>query len=196
MGAGEVLRRSVARCAATLVLAAGGLLLVGGAPALADAAHGSVPVPSVPAGPSEPYGGALDNPEDSSLWSDERVLEVSMLVLGTLNGLAFAGAMIVSRFRGSSASETRRALMSRTDRGVASERRQDARGRARAGRSGHAAGRDRRLSAQAQGAVPAGRPVVATPVGGPGTPAPRVPGDLLESAAPMAVSVRPATPRR
>ena len=90
-----------------------GLLL---APVPAFAAD-SVPAP-VPA----PYGGQLDAPDTAGTFDDERVLEVAMLGLGSLNGLAVAGVLLVSRFRGSASSalETRRALMTRTDRGVPS----------------------------------------------------------------------------
>ncbi|MDD7917532.1 hypothetical protein [Actinomycetospora callitridis] len=90
---------------------AGGLLL-GTAPASA-----ADPVPAVPA----PYGGQLDAPDPGGMFDDEQVLEVAMLGLGSLNGLAVAGVLFVNR-RGSAgaALETRRALMARTDRGVPS----------------------------------------------------------------------------
>jgi hypothetical protein len=94
-----------------LAFLAGGLLL-GAAPASA-----ADPVPAVPA----PYGGQLDAPDPGGTFDDEQVLEVAMLGLGSLNGLAVAGVLFVNR-RGSagSALETRRALMARTDRGVPS----------------------------------------------------------------------------
>jgi hypothetical protein len=67
-----------------------------------------------------PYGGALDAPDVAGEFDDEHLLEVAMLGLGSVNGLAFAAVVIVSRFRGSSVAETRRALMARTSRGVPS----------------------------------------------------------------------------
>jgi len=97
---------------------AGGLLL-GTAPASA-----ADPVPAVPA----PYGGQLDAPDPGGTFDDEQMLEVAMLGLGSLNGLAVAGVLFVNR-RGSAgtALETRRALMARTDRGVPSGPRSPAR---------------------------------------------------------------------
>ncbi|MEJ2865002.1 hypothetical protein [Actinomycetospora flava] len=97
-------------------LAVGGLIgsaqLPDPGPALAaDPAPAPAPVP---------YGGALDNPDPGGSFDDSQVLEVAMLALGSLNGLAFAAVVIVSRIRGSSAAETRRALMTRTARGVPS----------------------------------------------------------------------------
>jgi hypothetical protein len=103
---GERARGWVGRVLAGTLLVGGSLLL--GAPmALAG---DPVPVPA-------PYGGALDAPEPGASFDDEQVLEVAMLGLGTVNGLAFAGVVIVSRFRGSSAEATRRALMTRTSQG-------------------------------------------------------------------------------
>jgi hypothetical protein len=90
---------------------AGGLLL-GAAPASA-----ADPVPAVPA----PYGGQLDAPDPGGTFDDEQMLEVAMLGLGSLNGLAVAGVLFVNRRGGAGAAlETRRALMARTDRGVPS----------------------------------------------------------------------------
>ncbi|GAA4750488.1 hypothetical protein [Actinomycetospora chibensis] len=98
-----------------------GFLLLGAAPASA-----ADPVPAVPA----PYGGQLDAPDPGGTFDDERVLEVAMLGLGSLNGLAVAGVLFVNR-RGSagSALATLRALMARTDRGVPSGPRSPARQR-------------------------------------------------------------------
>lgn len=99
---------------------AGGLLL-GAVPALA-----ADPVPVVPA----PYGGQLDAPDPGGTFDDEHMLEVAMLGLGSLNGLAVAGVLFVNRRGGAnSALETRRALMARTDRGVPSGPRSPARRR-------------------------------------------------------------------
>lgn len=101
-------RGSAGRALAVGLLIVASLLL--GAPV---ALAGPDPAPT-------PYGGALEAPDPGSSFDDEHVLEVAMLGLGTVNGLAFAGVVIVSRFRGSSAEETRRALMARTSRGVPS----------------------------------------------------------------------------
>ncbi|MFC5140767.1 hypothetical protein ACFPK1_21200 [Actinomycetospora rhizophila] len=98
------------RIVVVALLALGGLLAA--APAFA-----ADPVPAP--GPA-PYGGALDNPDPGGSFDDSQVLEVAMLGLGAVNGLAFAAVVIHSRFRGSSAAETRRALMTRTTRGVPS----------------------------------------------------------------------------
>ncbi len=101
-----------------LAFLAGGLLL--GAPS----ASAADPVPAVPG----PYGGQLDAPDPGGTFDDEHMLEVAMLGLGSLNGLAVAGVLFVNR-RGSASSalETRRALMARTDRGVPSGPRSPAR---------------------------------------------------------------------
>lgn len=99
----------VVACLATGALL-GGAQLPGTGPVLvAD----TVPAPA-------PYGGALDDPDPGGSFDDSQVLEVAMLGIGALNGLAFAGVVIHSRIRGSSAAETRRALMARTARGVPS----------------------------------------------------------------------------
>lgn len=110
------------RAAAVLGVLAVGLLLgllVGPAPAFA-----ADPVLPAPA----PYGGQLDAPDPGGTFDEEHVLEVAMLGLGSLNGLAVAGVLFVSR-RGSASSalETRRALMARTDAGVPSGPRSPAR---------------------------------------------------------------------
>ena len=68
-----------------------------------------------------PYGGALDLPDPGDSASDDRALEVGMLVVGTVNGLLFVGAMVLSRLRGSSHAATRRALITRTGAGTVSE---------------------------------------------------------------------------
>ena len=94
---------------------AAGVLVTGALLAGAPAALAADPVPA-PA----PYGGALDAPDPGSNFDEEQMLEVGMLGLGTINGLAVAGVVIVSRFRGSSAQATRRALMARTSAGVPS----------------------------------------------------------------------------
>src|SRR3954470_14539437 len=98
------------RVLAGTLLVTGALVL--GTPA-ALAAGDPVPVPA-------PYGGALDAPDPGASFDDEQALELAMLGLGTVNGLAFAGVVIVSRFRGSSAEATRRALMARTSQGIPS----------------------------------------------------------------------------
>ncbi|HEY2225834.1 hypothetical protein [Actinomycetospora sp.] len=79
----------------------------------------------------QPYGGALERIDPGDEVSGEHVLEVAMLTLGTVNGLAFAIAMIGSRLRGPSTAQTRRALIARTGEGVVSESRRDRRERAR-----------------------------------------------------------------
>jgi hypothetical protein len=109
------MRRAFVRAAAVLLLALGGLLALGLTPALA-----TVPGPPIPTGA---YGGQLEAPEPGTTFDDEQMLEVGMLALGSINGLAFAGVVIFSRFRGASAEETRHALMNRTDPGMPSGRR-------------------------------------------------------------------------
>ncbi len=79
----------------------------------------------------QPYGGALEQMDPGDQVSGEKVLEVAMLTLGTVNGLAFAIAMVASRLRGPSTAQTRRALIARTGAGVVSESRRDRRERAR-----------------------------------------------------------------
>jgi hypothetical protein len=90
---------------------------------------GSATAESTP-GP-QPYGGALERVDPGDQVSGEEVLEVAMLTLGTVNGLAFAVAMIASRLRGPSTAQTRRALITRTGAGVVSESRRERRERAR-----------------------------------------------------------------
>jgi hypothetical protein len=102
---------TVGRALAVLALTVGALLLCSPVSLAADPAPAPVPAP---------YGGALDAPEAGDLFSGERALEVAMLALGTVNGLAVAAAVVVSRFRGTNAYATRRALMARTNRGVPS----------------------------------------------------------------------------
>jgi hypothetical protein len=79
----------------------------------------------------QPYGGALERVDPTDQASSEQVLEVAMLTLGTVNGLAFTIAMIASRLRGPSTAQTRRALIARTGAGVVSESRRDRKERAR-----------------------------------------------------------------
>jgi hypothetical protein len=171
-------RRALARGVAVLLLALSGLLALGLNPALAAA-----PAPPVPTGP---YGGQLEAPEPGSTFNDEQMLEVGLLAPGSINGLAFAGVVIVSRFRGASAEETRHALMSRTDPGLPSGRRPRRSRRTRGGaRGGSPASRgDSRggdpvadLSSRSLPFVPH--------QGGPAVPAPRPPaGPALRPAAP------------
>lgn len=107
-----------------------GLLL--GASAAAPAA--SAQETTTPTSTDTPYGGALDLPDPGDVASDDQVLEVGMLVVGTVNGLLFAGAMVLSRLRGSSHAATRRALIARTGAGTVSEAgRRPRRARPRAG---------------------------------------------------------------
>jgi hypothetical protein len=79
----------------------------------------------------QPYGGALDQVDPSDQVTSEEVLEVGMLALGTLNGLAFAVAMVASRLRGPTTAQTRRALITRTGAGTVSESRRERRERER-----------------------------------------------------------------
>jgi hypothetical protein len=119
---GRRLRVLAARLAVVAVLVVGGLFVSAQLPdpGPARAADPVAAADPVPAPAPAPYGGALDNPDPGGSFDDSQVLEVAMLGLGSLNGLAFAAVVIVSRFRGSSAAETRRALMSRTAAGVPS----------------------------------------------------------------------------
>lgn len=114
-------------------------------------------VASAQAAPTpQPYGGALDGADPGDEVSAEQVLEVGMLCLGTLNGLAFAGALIASRLRGPSAAQTRHALASRTGAGTVSESRRERRERA-----------TRRVGEVPVPAAPAGVvPAQARPAGG------------------------------
>ncbi|MDL5155738.1 hypothetical protein [Actinomycetospora termitidis] len=108
---------------------------------------GTVGVASAQTPPAtpQPYGGQLEQMDPGDEVSSEQVLEVGMLTLGTVNGLAFVVAMVASRLRGPTTAQTRRALISRTGAGTVSESRR-ARRRPRGG------------------VVPVGRPVA--PQGG------------------------------
>ncbi len=110
---GRTITTRVGRLIAGLVLALLALPALGG---VALAADGDPPGAS-PA----PYGGLLDSPDPGEQVGGDQVLEVALLTVGCLNGLAFAGAMIASRLRGSSHAATRRALSARTGRGRVSE---------------------------------------------------------------------------
>lgn len=77
----------------------------------------------------EPYGGQLGQMDPGDEISSEQVLEVGMLTLGTVNGLAFVIAMVASRLRGPTAAQTRRALINRTGAGTVSESRRARRAR-------------------------------------------------------------------
>ena len=88
------------------------VLLLG--PAGAASAQTAPPTPA-------PYGGVLDRPAQNEQITWEQVLEVGMLVIGSVNGLIFAGAVIHSRVRGTTHAATRRALMARTGPGKVSE---------------------------------------------------------------------------
>lgn len=101
--------------AAVLALALLALLALALTTGTAVAAEGDPPPTPTP------YGGLLDRPDPGSQVDFDQVLEVGMLALGTVNGLVFAGAVIASRFRGSSHAATRRALSARTGRGRISE---------------------------------------------------------------------------
>jgi hypothetical protein len=169
-------RRALARGVAVLLLALGGLLALGLTPALAAA-----PAPPVPTGP---YGGQLEAPEPGTTFNDEQMLEVGMLALGSINGLAFAGVVIVSRFRGASAEETRHALMSRTDPGIPSGRRPRGSRRPRTAPAPASPGGWRAEDPHAELWSRSLPPVPHQ--GGPAVPAPRPPA---------APALRPAAPR-
>ena len=127
-GCGGRGRRSVAaRVGAAVLLGLLALLLTTGT---ASAQDGPVP----PSGP-QPYGGQLTRMDPGDEVSSEKVLEVAMLALGTLNGLAFAVALVASRLRGPSTAQTRRALINRTGAGTVSESRRERRARVRSGRA-------------------------------------------------------------
>ena len=79
----------------------------------------------------QPYGGQLEKVDETDRVTSEQVLEVGMLALGTLNGVAFVVAMVASRLRGPSTAQTRRALIARTGAGVVSESRRQRRQRVR-----------------------------------------------------------------
>ena len=112
----------------------------------------------------QPYGGQLERVNADDEVSSEQVLEVGMLALGTLNGVAFVIAMVASRLRGPSTAQTRRALIARTGAGVVSESRRERRGRA----AGPVP------AAPAPGAH-AKAPAGARSAGGPSSQAPRTP---------------------
>ncbi|MEJ2887800.1 hypothetical protein [Actinomycetospora aeridis] len=117
---GPWLRSLVGRLAVVACLVVGGLLVSAQLPDPGPARAADPVSAADPAPAPAPYGGALDAPDPGGSFDESQVLEVAMLALGSLNGLAFAAVVIVSRFRGSSAAETRRALMTRTARGVPS----------------------------------------------------------------------------
>ncbi|MCD2190157.1 hypothetical protein [Actinomycetospora soli] len=77
----------------------------------------------------QPYGGQLGQMDPGDEVSSEQVLEVGMLTLGTVNGLAFVAAMVASRLRGPTTAQTRRALINRTGAGTVSESRRARRAR-------------------------------------------------------------------
>lgn len=128
----------------------------------------------------QPYGGALEQVDPADAVTSEQVLEVSMLALGTLNGVAFAIAMVASRLRGPTTAQTRRALINRTGAGVVSESRRDRRERMRSRTAAPAPSSVVPSSPVPTALVPAGPPApdregVAEPVGGPSSLAPRTP---------------------
>jgi hypothetical protein len=104
----------------------------------------------------QPYGGQLEKVDETDQITSEQVLEVGMLALGTLNGVAFVIAMVASRLRGPSTAQTRRALIARTGAGVVSESR-----------------RERRERLRSRGAVPT--PAAGVHTGDPSAQAPRTP---------------------
>ena len=77
----------------------------------------------------QPYGGQLERVDTNDQVTSEQVLQVGMLALGTVNGIAFVIAMVASRLRGPSTAQTRRALIARTGAGVVSESRRERRQR-------------------------------------------------------------------
>jgi hypothetical protein len=138
-------RRTVAaRMGAALLFGLLALLLTAGTASAQDA-------PGPPSGP-QPYGGQLGRMDPGDEVSSEQVLEVGMLALGTVNGLAFAIAMVASRLRGPSAAQTRRALINRTGAGTVSESRRARRARVRLERAAPAP--EVRLPAAAAPAAP------------------------------------------
>jgi hypothetical protein len=113
----------------------------------------------------QPYGGQLEKVDETDRVTSEQVLEVGMLALGTLNGVALVVAMVASRLRGPTTAQTRRALIARTGAGVVSESR-----------------RQRRQRLQGRGADPVPVPAAPgpgahpmAPAGGPSAQAPRTP---------------------
>jgi hypothetical protein len=115
----------------------------------------------------QPYGGQLEGVDTNDQVTSEQVLEVGMLALGTLNGVAFVVAMVASRLRGPSTAQTRRALIARTGAGVVSESRRE-----RRQRQGRSAGP---VPAAPASAAHAKAPAGARPAGGPSSQAPRTP---------------------
>ena len=151
-------RAVVAGLGVVAVLAVATALLVALLGGTARAQTGTDPAP-------QPYGGQLEQVDEGDRITSEQVLEVGMLTLGTLNGVAFVVAMIASRLRGPSTAQTRRALIARTGAGVVSESRRERRERLRGRGAGAAPG------AGAPPMAPAG----ARPAGGPSAQAPRTP---------------------
>jgi hypothetical protein len=177
-------RTVVARVGAALLFGLLALLLTAGTASAQDA-----PAPL-------PYGGQLGRMDPGDEVSSEQILEVGMLALGTINGLAFAVAMASSRLRGPSTAQTRRALINRTGAGTVSESRRERRARLRsqhvvpapmaapaAGPAPVAAGGPRGMSPQeppagavpeqgaaaaAEGLVPAARATTHGPASAPG----------------------------
>jgi hypothetical protein len=144
-------------------LTAGLLLVLGGGRATAQTDSGP-----------KPYGGQLEKADVDTVATAEQVLEVGMLTVGTVNGLAFAVATIVSR--GPSTAQTRRALTERTGAGVVSESRRERRDRERS-RSvpePEVAGTGVPSPVLPMAVVPAPEPAGPRP-GGPRTLAPRTP---------------------
>lgn len=117
----------------------------------------------------QPYGGQLGRMDPGDEVSSEQVLEVGMLTLGTVNGLAFVVAMVASRLRGPTTAQTRRALINRTGAGRVSESRRER--RARGG-----------------GRTPVAAPV---PVAGPAVPPPHAPVGAVPQ---QGVAPQPAAP--
>lgn len=103
-----------------------GLALLAGLPGAVVATAHAAPVhagpsnPSAPSAPPEtsalPYGGQLNQP-GSGVPGDGSSLDIGMLGLGGVEALALVGAGVVDRWRGPTAEQTRRALMTRTDPG-------------------------------------------------------------------------------
>jgi hypothetical protein len=116
----------------------------------------------------QPYGGQLGRMDPGDEVSSEQVLEVGMLTLGTVNGLAFVVAMVASRLRGPTTAQTRRALINRTGAGTVSESRRARRARADRGPAA------RPVAAPTAGPVPEPphAPVGAVPAQGGGPAAP------------------------
>ncbi|WP_018334199.1 hypothetical protein [Actinomycetospora chiangmaiensis] len=170
---------------ATVVLVLAGLGFAGVA-----SAQDAPPTP-------QPYGGQLGKMDPGDQVTSEQVLEVGMLTLGTVNGLAFVIAMVASRLRGPTTAQTRRALINRTGAGTVSESRRARRARAAA-----------RTRAAAPAVVPGHGPVpmpphapagAVPPQGGPVGPVGRGAHAASEGLVPAARGAasppRPAAPR-